>query len=231
MERRKFDQKIYKKWIAAWIVIYALILILGFFFPNQPLTTALKVGSVLFCSAYSFMAFPGDRFLQIAMLTTFLADCLLAKNNISIAGLTVFFAAQCLHLYRITKPKCRAQVAIWAAFGMAMIILNLYLQVLPPIYVICSFYAATLAMNVITSWVWHRDRPQDLFALCAFLGFALFACCDICTGVSYFSLTAVFPAFLYAPANFFAWFFYYPSQILISNSSKCATIEAKEGKC
>lgn len=231
MKRKPFDQKIYKKWIAAWIIIYVLILVFGLLKPNHPLTTAIKVGSVLFCSAYSFMAFPKDRFLQIAMLTTFLADCLLAKDNISIIGLIVFFVAQCLHLYRITKAHYRSRVVVWAIFGMVTIMLNLYFQFLPSIYVVCGFYAATLTMNVVTSWFWYHDNPQNLYALCAFIGFTLFACCDICTGVSYFSLTKIFPAFLYAPANFFAWFFYYPSQILISNSSKCATIDSKEGKC
>jgi hypothetical protein len=43
--------------------------------------------------------------------------------------------------------------------------------------------------------------------------------CDINVAMSYLSVTGVIPFFIARFANFFAWLFYYPSQVLISNSS------------
>ena len=54
---------------------------------------------------------------------------------------------------------------------------------------------------------------------CAFYGFVLFACCDLNVAISFLSTQGIIPLWAYVPANFFAWFFYYPSQVLISNSS------------
>ena len=94
-------------------------------------------------------------------------------------------------------------------------------------YVVCCFYITALITNIIVSWRWYRQDRNNLLAFLAVTGFTLFLACDICTGVSYLSRTAVLPAVLFAPANFFAWAFYYPSQIFISNSSKCAKILTK----
>ncbi len=226
----RFKQE-FRYWLFIWTVIYALIIILGLFHPDTWILTAIKIGSVLLCSIYSVIFYPRDHFLHAAMIATFIADCLLAGDNISLIGLTVFLLAQCIHAYRLL-PSQSAHKIIWLLIvAFIALLVNSFLNFVPPLFIVCSFYAFTLLLNILTSWRWYKSSRRDLYAFCAILGFCLFACCDLFTGVSYLSLTEVFPAFLYAPANFFAWFFYYPSQIFISNSPKCATIEAKEGKC
>lgn len=217
-------------WIIVWVVIYTAIIICGILIPDSPILTIVKVSGVFLCSIYALAIFPKDRLLQVAMIITFIADCILAKNNVSPTGLIVFFCAQLIHLYRLTRPERRNKIFWLALIGMLIIGLNFWVQLAPPVFVISSFYALTLLLNIIASWRWHRQQ-RSFFSACALAGFILFSCCDLCTGISYMSLISVFPAFLYIPANFFAWFFYYPSQILVSNSSKCATIDVKEGKC
>lgn len=207
-------------WIIIWILVYVAIIIVGLTAPASPILTLIKVGGILLCSIYALFIFPKDRPLQLAVIVTFIADCILAKNNVSPTGLTVFFCAQIIHLFRLVQPHKQMRVFWFALVGMVIIGLNFWLHLFPPVYVICSFYAFTLICNIIASWRWRHLQPKNLEANCAFAGFILFSCCDFCTGLSYLSLVSFLPATFYAPANFFAWFFYYPSQVLISNSSK-----------
>ncbi len=108
--------------------------------------------------------------------------------------------------------------------------MNQIVPVVPNIVLIVGLYITALLTNLLSCAYWRREQPRSLPANCALAGFSLFLCCDICTGISYLSFTAALPAFLYLPANFFAWFFYYPSQILVSNSTKCVIMSTKEGK-
>lgn len=62
-------------------------------------------------------------------------------------------------------------------------------------------------------------RLETVASSSAVLGFILFFCCDFNVALSYLAVTGVLPIKVAVFANFFAWFFYYPSQVLISNSS------------
>jgi len=218
-------------WVITWMILYAVILIVGLTAAQSPILTIIKVSSVLLCSIYTLVVFPHDRLLQAAMIITFIADCILAKNNVSPTGLIVFFCAQLVHLYRQVELDQRQHVLRYAAIGMLIIGINFIIRLIPAVFIIAGFYACTLIGNIIVAYRQYRRKPLNFFARAAFYGFVLFACCDLCTVISYFSLIDLLPTALYAPANFFAWFFYYPSQILVSNSSKCAIIGLKEGKC
>ncbi len=213
----------FRRWLIVWIVIYTLIILVNLFQQEGAAITIIKLTGVLLCSVYSIRAFPKDYLLQLAMMTTFIADCFLACNNISIIGLMLFFVAQIVHLYRMSRPKKRPQVFLLALIGLFVMACTNLTDIIPSIYVIAAFYVFTLTANVLLSWHWQKHESHNPYAKAAFAGFILFACCDICTGISYLSLIGLFPAFLYIPANFAAWFFYYPSQVFVSNSSKLAT--------
>lgn len=215
----KFDQKISQYWLMIWAAIYILIVFIGVAFPSSDTLTIVKLLSVLLCSFYSIVAFRKDHLLHLAMIITFVADCLLAGDNISMIGLMVFFMAQCVHLYRLLDPIKRKFAPYLLITGYLIVAVDLLLNIIPPIYVICTFYAITLLLNLLISRQRYKLHPQSLYAFCGFWGFILFACCDLCTGISYFSLIELFPAFLYMPANVIAWVFYYPSQVLLSHST------------
>lgn len=223
--------KISKYWLGIWIAIYIVILIVGLLQPKSWYLMAIKLSGVLLCSVYSYVTFPKDRLLQLAMITTFVADCLLAYNNTSNIGLVIFLLAQYIHLYRLQPPERHQNITVIAAATFFLIFINCFARLLPNIYLICGFYALAIICNFYTSWRWYQSNSKNPAAIAAFAGFTLFGCCDLCTVVSFMSLTGVFSSWFYMPANFLAWFFYYPSQILVSNSTKCATIESKEGKC
>ncbi len=226
-----FQRRSTRHWLTLWVIIYALILIVGIFSQKGTIITIIKLTGVLLCSVYSIAVFPCDKLLQFAMMTTFVADCLLAINNISVIGLMVFFIAQIIHLYRLSTIKNRPYIFVLSVIGLFIIACGIHFNLIPPIYIVVVFYAIALISNIIASRRWQKRQPRSLYANAALIGFLLFGFCDLCIVVSYLSLIEILPAFLYGPANFFAWFFYYPSQILVSNSSKYATIEEKEGKC
>ena len=63
---------------------------------------------------------------------------------------------------------------------------------------------------------YHREL---IASSCAFSGFILFLCCDICVALSYLSHENMLPVWMYGLMNYLDWAFYYPAQVLISNSS------------
>lgn len=231
MKFPEYKSKQFHVWFSIWIVIYLLINITGLFAPTSDVLTIIKLGGVILCFVYALRTFPEDRLLQAAMFTTCIADLILAAKNTSEAGIIVFFITQVIHLVRLDGERLRTPIFIFSIVFCGVILLDLWLKLIPLIFIVSVFYATVLAANIIVSYKWYRQDPKNPHARFALIGFILFACCDSCTAMSYLSLTGVIPYLLYAPANFLAWFFYYPSQIFVSNSSRCATIDSKEGKC
>lgn len=220
-------------WPTIWAWIFLCIVVLGLATPTSFTLTVIKIGGIFLCFVYALRLFPQDRLLQLALLLTFCADIILANNNTAEVGILIFLVAQILHTIRLEGQNLLTQIVSFIVLAVAAMIVNLIWSLVPMIYLIVGFYIVAIITNVYISWRWWRQNPrfQNLHALCALLGFSLFLCCDACTGISYLSLNHMFPAFLYAPANFFAWFFYYPSQILVSNSSKYDKMKLKEGNC
>ena len=214
-------------WPAIWAWIFLAIITLGIVTPGNSLLTTIKLGGILLCFVYATQVAPSDRLLQMALLVTFVADIILAINNTAEAGVIIFLLAQVIHAIRLEGKNYITQIISFTTLALIAIILNYALQIVPAMYLICGFYIVAICTNIYVSWRWWRQDRTNLHAFCAMLGFFLFLCCDACTGASYLSLNNMFPAFVYAPANFFAWFFYYPSQILVSNSGKCAKICTK----
>ena len=209
-----------KPWPAIWAWIYLAIIILGLATPGNDLLTFIKIAGIFLCLLYVVQLFKTDHLLKLAMLMTSIADIILALNNTAISGIITFFLVQIIHLFRLSNSQSRSFIFVFISIASVTIISDIILDFTPLLYIICSFYAIALTINLILSWRWVKTAPEAPRALFALTGFILFLFCDSCTVISYFSLTNILPFFLYAPANFFAWLFYYPSQILISNSSK-----------
>lgn len=228
MQLKDVKNSTFRYWLIAWSVIYLIMIIFGLLTPNSPILTCFKVGSIFLCFIYTWLTFPKDRLLQLALLTTFAADIILALNNTSELGILAFLVAQAIHTLRLNGHAAQPPLAIFTGVIIAVMSLNALLLIMPPIYLICLFYIILLITNILVSWQWQLTEPQNPQAWGAFLGFSLFLLCDLCTGISYLALNQAFPTFLYTPANFFAWFFYYPSQIFLSNSSKYAIMNPKK---
>ena len=199
-------------WITLWSLMFIyfftidlLNLLLGeHLIPHFLLDTAslVKVCTIFTCFFYVSFFAPKDYLLRFALLFTFLADIVLLYNNISPIGITIFCLAQYFHIAR-------------------------YASLNPKIFILCAvfIYANTLILNLILAHYWiKREVPEfRRAALCNFLGFTLFICCDLTVVISYFARINLLPSFLFAPANFVCWLFYFPSQILLTNSSLMTT--------
>lgn len=213
-------------WLIIWAMLYLAILVLGVLAPESDLITLIKLSGICLCLLYVVLTFPRDYLLILAMLTTSVSDVILALNNTSTAGVITFFAVQAIHLLRLNRSKIRI-ISIYLLITVALLLLNYLCHLLPMLYAVCAFYIVTLILNIYSAWTWFHTEPKNLHAASALLGFTLFLCCDLCVAISYLALVEALPAFCYGVANFFAWFFYFPSQILVSNSSKCAIMGGK----
>ena len=188
--------------------------------------TILKYLGIILTFLYARKKFPRDHVLQIALGFTLLADTLLMLDNVSPLGVFAFCLAQYFHLARFAKIKPTYFIA-WSAFLFLLLVLG-SLAHLEKMYVLATIYLFSLGLNVVLTYRWwkrvtknpekHNDR-ELVASTCAFFGFFLFACCDFNVALSYLSVTGSLPLELARFVNFFAWFFYYPSQVLISNSS------------
>ena len=198
-------------------ILYLCFLVLGLFWPNSIAVTVLKVGSIFLCFLFSAIHHYKDKLLVLAMLATFVADVILAINNIAVAGVITFCLAQTLHFVRLSQKVIRNLIS-YAVIVIAMIVMAVFRRA-DLMYVVGGIYALLLLSNRFMSFRWFISSKKAP-AKCAFFGFLLFLLCDLCVAISYLSLTEILPGFLYAIANYAAWVFYLPAQILISNSSK-----------
>ncbi len=187
--------------------------------------TILKYIGIVLSFVYARKKFPRDHVLQIALAFTLLADTILTFDSVSVFGVLAFCFAQYFHLARFAKMKPNAFI-IWTIFVLLLLIFGWYHKI-PDMYILAFIYAISLAGNIILTHRWWRKIKDNkdstdreiVASTCAMYGFVLFALCDTNVALSYLSVTGTLPLFIARYANFFAWLFYYPSQVLISNSS------------
>ena len=199
--------------------------------------TALKYIGIVLSFVYARRKFPNDHTLQIALMFTLLADTILTLDNVSVFGVLAFCFAQYFHIVRFTKTQPR----VFAAYSLIVALLIMYghYSHIPNMFILAGIYGFCLINNIILAFRWwntvrkdHKNRTDKeiVASTCAFYGFILFILCDINVALSYLSVTGAIPIFIARYANFFAWLFYYPSQVLISNSSYQVKKPKKTGK-
>lgn len=198
--------------------------------------TLLKYSGILLSYFYARKKFPKDYILHIALLFTLLADTILTFDSISAFGVLAFCFAQYFHIARFAKVRPKFFIS-WTFFMLLLLIFGWFNQI-PDMYILAFIYATSLLQNLILTHRWWKKTKSNPVAsdreivasTCAFAGFVLFILCDLNVAVSYLSVTAVLPITLARYANFFAWLFYYPSQVLISNSSTSKIQKPKNSK-
>lgn len=220
-------------WITLWSLMFIyfftidlLNLLLGeHLIPHFLLDTAslVKVCTIFTCFFYVSFFAPKDYLLRFALLFTFLADIVLLYNNISPIGITIFCLAQYFHIARYASLNPKIFI-LWSILNLLILSLTKITDI-PSLYGAVFIYANTLILNLILAHYWiKREAPEfRRAALCNFLGFTLFICCDLTVVISYLARINLLPSFLFAPANFVCWLFYFPSQILLTNSSLMTT--------
>ncbi len=205
------------RWLTIWIATYVSFIAMDIFFPGFWGSALLKYIGIFLCISYANQKYHNDYTLQLALLFTFLADTILVWTPYTVAGVYVFCFAQFMHLIRLTKLP-HISLSIYAAalsFFFALVIT----QGLAPIYAIATVYGLELICNLIMSTKNYRANNKHFRTRCAFYGFIAFICCDICVGLRFLALDGILPQQLIATTSFLVWIFYYPSQVLIANSS------------
>ena len=205
------------KWLAVWIFIYLAFLSLDVFFPEFWSSSLLKYVGIFLCSIYAYQKYHNDSMLILALFLTFLADTILVWTTWEIVGVYVFCFAQLMHLLRLSKAKLEIIGAYAAALGLfaALGIVS----GLDPLYAICTVYALELVCNLVLSYRRYAKHPKDFKARCCFYGFMAFIACDFCVALRHLSLDSLLPVEILPLVAFLVWVFYYPSQVLIANSS------------
>ena len=190
--------------------------------------TILKYTGILLSYFYARKKFKEDYILHIALLFTLLADTILTFDSISVFGVFAFCFAQYFHIARFAKVRPKFFIG-WTFFVLLLLIFGWFNQI-PDIYILAFIYGSSLFQNLILTHRWWKQSKKSsgisqtldreiIASTCAFSGFVLFILCDLNVAISYLSVTGTLPIELARHANFFAWLFYYPSQVLISNSS------------
>jgi hypothetical protein len=154
------------------------------------------------------------------MFFTLLADTILMIVGARLLGVYVFCFAQMFHTLRLSKAP---NTALMGYFVMLFLVFaSGTLWGIPSLYVMSFAYAATLITNLRLAWRWYKAAPTNIYAASCFFGFVLFLCCDVNVALAYLSQTGGIPSFIAPISSFLVFVFYYPSLILISNSSNLA---------
>ena len=190
-------------------VIYALFLALDLT-GRGGRSVPLKYAGILLCLAFSLLG--ADRLVPLALALTAGADWfLLVRNDHYAAGIALFLCVQTAYYLRLRRMGAdsgwplRSALALGAGLGLYA------LELASPVNLLAGLYFSQLLSNAVLAWT-VRGRPGRLFAV----GLTLFVGCDLCVGL-FNALPAAAP--LYPVASVGMWFFYLPSQVLITLSA------------
>ncbi|MBR2989765.1 hypothetical protein IKF40_02445 [Candidatus Saccharibacteria bacterium] len=216
-----------RRWLLTWAAIYVGFATMGAFFPDFIGVTVLKIVGIALCLVYAMAKFKKDALLTIALALTLLADVILAIDSVSIIGVFTFCFVQFFHTARLKQTKPVALV-FYVLIAAIVFLVAVWLKV-NPMYAAAGIYAYGIFSNVFFAASWFFSR-RSVQSACAAVGFLLFILCDFCVAGSYLSATAVLPLAVKPFMDYFAWIFYYPSQVLIANSSELAATSKKPRK-
>lgn len=205
------------RWVTIWMIIYLSFLVLDIFFPESSGTSMIKYIGILLCIIYAASKYKKDTLLIMAIILTFAADTILVWTTAEILGVVLFCAAQLMHIIRQNKIKATT-FAMFATIATVSLIAGNFLGI-ELIYIISSIYAILLCTNLYLAIKRYELDKKHFPARCGFYGFVLFICCDINVAARHLVLDGVFPIVLYPLVSYLVWFFYYPSQVLLANSS------------
>lgn len=205
------------RWVAVWLLIYIGFLLLDIVVPFFWGSSLLKYLGIFLCVVYAYQKYSSDSKLIIALFLTFLADTILVWTNRYTLGVFIFCFAQYMHFLRITKMS-RKTILIFSIIISCLVIIN-GINKQQIIYPLAVIYGLLLIGNYITARQRYKEKPGDFKNRCARYGFLAFICCDISVALRFMMLTGTLNPTALPLLSYFVWFFYYPSQVLLANSS------------
>jgi uncharacterized membrane protein YhhN len=182
--------------------------------------------SIVICFVHALIHVKqGDKLLIAGLACTVMADlCLVVWSPVQrLWGMVFFLAAQSLYAIRLHR-QIRSNVLLIIRISLTVVALAVTVIVLKEatdaLALVSLCYYANLIMNIVTAFT--RFRDNKLLSI----GFVLFLLCDTVIGLQvacggYLPIEdgSLLHQIIFMPFNL-AWFFYLPSQVLISLSAK-----------
>lgn len=184
----------------------------------------LKILAVSLNLLYSLKHNRKDVFLNAALTLTLLADTFFAFNPASAAAVFIFCFAQFFHSLRLAQNK---KITIIRAVLAGVLLIIGFVSSISNIYAFAYVYTILIVCNIHLSYrklakenkeKAHAKSYRNACAF-AFAGFILFFMCDLNIALTFYTTTGLLPESLNVFFAFISWFFYYPSQLFIINSS------------
>ena len=204
-------------------ILYALFLSMDLTaLRNQ--TVPVKYAGILLCLGFALLSclkWRGDGLVPLARALTAGADWfLLVRNDHYAGGIALFLCGQAVYYLRLRRMGAGAAYPLRAGLALAAG-LGLYaLHMASPVNLLAGLYFSQLLSNTVLAWR-GKGLPHRIFAA----GLTLFVGCDVCVGL-FNALPPGSPP--YSAASVGMWFFYLPSQVLITLSALPGKEEAHE---
>ena len=182
--------------------------------------------SIVICFVHALIHVKqGDKLLIVGLACTVMADlCLVVWSPVQrLWGMVFFLAAQSLYAIRLHR-QIRSNALLIIRISLTVIAMAVTVIVLKEatdaLALVSLCYYANLIMNIVTAFA--DFRSNKLLSI----GFVLFLLCDTVIGLQvacggYLPIEdgSLLHQIIFMPFNL-AWFFYLPSQVLISLSAK-----------
>ncbi len=205
-------------WLVVWLGIYVSFILFDIMMPHFAGSALLKYIGIFLCLVYARQKYRKDYLLTAAIFFTFVADTILVWTDFEVLGVFIFCLAQLCHIIRLTHTRPKI-IALYSIAVILIFLFAVYQGYLLPIYAITTIYAFLLCSNLYISRRNYRKHNHDFKARCAFYAFVAFICCDACVALRHLMLDGLISPQLLPLVAFFVWVFYYPSQVLMTNSS------------
>ena len=174
----------------------------------------IKYGGILLCVLFALACAlrGGDRLVPLALIFTAGADWfLLVRNDHYAVGIALFLCVQTVYYLRLRRSGVPGAYPLRAGLALGLGLSLYALSLASPLNLLAALYFSQLLSNTVLAWT-GRGRRWRVFAA----GLTMFVGCDLCVGL-FNVLPAASP--LYPAVDLGMWFFYLPSQVLITLSA------------
>ncbi|MCR5431679.1 MAG: lysoplasmalogenase [Lachnospiraceae bacterium] len=211
-------------------VIYISFIILDLWGLAPAVSDLIKYTGIILVFAHALIMFLKDRtaidrLIVSALFFTAIADIfLLFFPDLYLPGLASFCVTQSIYTVVTTRSSDRvSRIVVPIAVLFICICVAVFSGLLnsdPSLFflvILLPYYAVLFILNTVRSWINYRRsavRADFIFAL----GLTLFVLCDINVLIRNINgfYSHIIPASISSAAVFLSWFFYLPSQVLIS---------------
>lgn len=165
--------------------------------------------------------------LRLAMFITVIADLCLVIFDFYILGVALFSVVQIIYSVRYTTKKRNSILLKFFIISQCIIfsyvIVSLFIEGINVLLPVSLFYSICLINSVIKAIkAWKNNLYPSPSKYMVVFGMILFLICDICVALSaitaHFTLTGYFMSSFHQITFYLIWFFYIPSQLLLSLS-------------